>query len=56
VKLPDGGLILEHEVAVYEKAMLALALERTSGRRREAAVLLGLNKDQMKYLCRKHGL
>ncbi|MGH9869282.1 MAG: sigma-54-dependent transcriptional regulator [Candidatus Polarisedimenticolia bacterium] len=56
VKLPDGGLVIEHEIAEYEKAMLALALERAAGRRSEAAALLGLNRDQMKYLCRKHGL
>ena len=55
-RLPDGGLVIEHEIAAYEKAMLALALERAAGRRSEAAALLGLNRDQMKYLCRKHGL
>jgi two-component system response regulator HydG len=55
-RLPDGGLVMEKELADYERAMLAMALERAAGRRRDAAVMLGLNKDQMKYLCRKYGL
>ncbi|HKY33655.1 MAG TPA: sigma-54 dependent transcriptional regulator [Candidatus Polarisedimenticolia bacterium] len=54
--LPDGGVVLEKSVAQYERALLADALERSAGKKKEAADLLGLNRDQMKYLCRKHGL
>jgi DNA-binding NtrC family response regulator len=56
VTLPDGGLQLDQQMAGYERALLRSALDRASGRKKEAATLLGLNKDQMKYLCRKHGL
>ncbi|HET6372977.1 MAG TPA: sigma-54 dependent transcriptional regulator [Candidatus Polarisedimenticolia bacterium] len=56
VSLPEGGILLEKHVAEFERRLLANALERASGRKKDAAVLLGLNKDQMKYLCRKYNL
>ena len=43
-------------MAGYERALLVKALERTEGRKKEAGELLGLNRDQMKYLCRKYNL
>ncbi len=56
VSLPDSGIVLERRVAEYERILITTALERTAGRKKNAAELLGLNKDQMKYLCRKYNL
>ncbi|HET9480329.1 MAG TPA: sigma 54-interacting transcriptional regulator, partial [Candidatus Polarisedimenticolia bacterium] len=54
--LPEAGIVLERQVAAFERNLLLSALHKAEGRRKEAAALLGLNKDQMKYLCRKYGL
>jgi two-component system response regulator PilR (NtrC family) len=54
--LPDSGIMLEKHVADYERTLLANALQKAAGKKKEAAQLLGLNKDQMKYLCRKYNL
>ncbi len=54
--LPEGGILLEKHVAEFERRLLANALERAAGKKKDAAQLLGLNKDQMKYLCRKYNL
>jgi len=56
VALPDSGIMLEKHVAEFERTLLANALEKSAGKKKEAAQLLGLNKDQMKYLCRKYNL
>ena len=56
VALPDAGIMLEKHVAEFERNLLANALQKSSGRKKDAAQLLGLNKDQMKYLCRKYNL
>ena len=54
--LPESGLNLDHELQRYEYEILRAALERTAGVKTKAAELLGLNKDKMKYLCRKYHL
>jgi len=56
VPLPDGGVQLEKQIADYERALLTSALERASGVKKDAAQLLGINRDQMKYLCRKYNI
>jgi len=56
VTLPDSGIMLEKHVAEFERNLLANALQKSAGKKKEAALLLGLNKDQMKYLCRKYNL
>ena len=56
VALPDSGIMLEKHVAEFERTLLANALEKSAGKKKEAAQQLGLNKDQMKYLCRKYNL
>ena len=56
VTLPDSGILLEKQIADFERSLIASALARTAGKKKEAAGLLGLNKDQMKYLCRKYNL
>ncbi|MFQ5701092.1 MAG: sigma-54-dependent transcriptional regulator [Acidobacteriota bacterium] len=56
VSLPDGGIHLEKRLADFERALLVHALEKAEGKKKGAAELLGLNRDQMKYLCRKYNL
>jgi DNA-binding NtrC family response regulator len=55
-RVPPEGLRLEEEVASYERRWLETALAQAKGGKAEAARLLGLNKDRMKYLCRKYNL
>ncbi len=54
--LPADGLDLNGAVAEYERGLLTLAIEQSGGVKAKAAKLLRLNKEQMKYLCRKHEL
>ncbi len=56
VGIPDGGVVLSEQMAEFERTLLLSAIEKSGGRKKEAAALLGLNKDQMKYLCRKHNV
>jgi DNA-binding NtrC family response regulator len=56
LRITAAGIRLEDEVAAYEKQWIETALSEAQGVKAHAAKLLGLNKDQMKYLCRKHGL
>ncbi|MGQ0763921.1 MAG: sigma-54-dependent transcriptional regulator [Acidobacteriota bacterium] len=53
---PDAGLSLDREVARYEFELVRAALARSGGVKIKAAELLGLNKDRMKYLCKKYDL
>ncbi len=55
-RIPAGGVRLLEELAVYERRWLEAALSQAGGVKIQAAGLLGLGKDQMKYLCRKHKL
>ena len=52
----EAGLNLDHEVAHYEYDLVRAALARAGGVKIKAAELLGLNKDRMKYLCKKYNL
>ncbi len=54
--LPPEGLDLADEVARYERELIKAALKHTKGVKTEAAKLLRLSKEQMKYLCRKYEL
>jgi len=55
-RLPASGFDLQHEVEGYERRWVEAALSQASGVRAQAAKLLGVNKDKLKYLCRKHDL
>ncbi len=55
-RLPASGVNLENEVAAFERHWLEVALNQCNGVKAQAARLLGLNKDKMKYLCRKYGI
>ncbi|HMA29085.1 MAG TPA: sigma-54 dependent transcriptional regulator [Thermoanaerobaculia bacterium] len=54
----EGGadLPLAAAVARFEKELLVRAIARTGGVKARAAEALGLDSNQMKYLCRKYGL
>jgi DNA-binding NtrC family response regulator len=52
IQLPAGGLNLED----VERRLVVLALERTRGNQTQAAALLGLHRDQIRYRIEKFGL
>ena len=51
-RLPDGGLVLRD----LERDLLQQALEHARGNQTEAARLLGMSRDQVRYRVEKHGL
>jgi DNA-binding NtrC family response regulator len=53
---PEAGLNLDREVARYEYDLVRAALAQAGSVKIKAAELLGLNKDRMKYLCKKYNL
>jgi DNA-binding NtrC family response regulator len=55
-RIPSSGFRLEEEVENYERRWVEAALAQSGGIKAQAAKLLGVNKDKMKYLCRKHDL
>jgi DNA-binding NtrC family response regulator len=56
LRLPPSGINLDDEVAIFEKHLIELAISKAHGVKAHAARLLGLNKEKMKYLCRKYSL
>ncbi len=54
--LPRNGASLDEEVVAFERRCLETAIAESGGRKHKAAEQLGIGKDRMKYLCRKHGL
>jgi transcriptional regulator with PAS, ATPase and Fis domain len=53
---PLGDLNLRNALAVEEKRILSVALQRSGGVRREAARLLGIDARNLGYFLKKHGL
>jgi len=51
-KLPANGLVLEE----VERQLLVQALERVGGNQTQAGLLLGINRDQVRYRMEKFGL
>ena len=51
-----GDLSLPDAVAGFERKLLVRAIEAAGGVKAQAARALGLDSNQMKYLCRKHQL
>ena len=51
-----GNLPFERAVEEFEKRLLRDAIEKAGGVKAEAARRLGLDSNQIKYLCRKYGL
>ncbi|MFQ5693367.1 MAG: sigma-54 interaction domain-containing protein, partial [Nitrospinota bacterium] len=55
-EIPKEGFRLEEYLARHERGILREALRQEDGVKTRAARRLGVNKDRMKYLCRKHEL
>jgi DNA-binding NtrC family response regulator len=53
---PAEGLNLNATVAQFERGLVETALSRAGGVKAKAANLLGISREQIKYLCRKHNL
>ena len=54
--LPPGGVDLEDVVDDLERHYIEQALEQTGGNQTEAAELLGISRDQLRYRMEKYGL
>lgn len=54
--LPSGGINLDKELEAYERRWLQEALQQARQGKAEAARLLGVDRNRLNYLCRKHGL
>lgn len=52
----EDALPLSEAVAQFEKGLIEKAIARSNGVKARAATALGLDANQMKYLCRKYGL
>lgn len=57
-KLEDSpsGMNLTKELEKVEKSLVEAALAQAHGMKSEAARLLGIDRNQMNYLCRKYKL
>jgi len=53
--LPSAGIDLDKELRSYERRWLEEALKHAKDGKSEAARLLGVDRNRMNYLCRKHG-
>jgi len=53
ILIPEDGVDFDAEMGRIELAYLSAALRRTGGKKSAAAVLLRLDPQRMKYLCRK---
>jgi transcriptional regulator with PAS, ATPase and Fis domain len=53
ILIPKGGVDFDAEMERIERAYLNAALRRTEGKKSAAAALLRLDRQRMKYLCRK---
>jgi transcriptional regulator with PAS, ATPase and Fis domain len=54
--IPEQGISFDEEMARIEVAYLQAALRRTNGKKTAAAALLHIDRQKMKYLCRKYGI
>jgi DNA-binding NtrC family response regulator len=56
ILIPEEGVNFDAEMERIELAYLKAALNRTGGKKSAAALLLGIDQQRMKYLCRKRNL
>jgi len=54
--MPNGGINLDKELEAHERRWLQEAMQQSKHVKSEAARLLGVDRNRMNYLCRKHGL
>jgi DNA-binding NtrC family response regulator len=52
--IPESGIKLDDTVEQFERELLRTALDKAKGVKIKAAELLGIDKNRMKYLCRKY--
>jgi two-component system response regulator PilR (NtrC family) len=52
--IPEEGIDFDAEMERIEAAYIRAALHRTGGKKTAAASLLHVNRERMKYLCRKY--
>ncbi|MCI0413591.1 sigma-54 dependent transcriptional regulator [bacterium] len=52
--IPEGGIRLDEAVERFERELLRTALDKVKGVKGKAAEMLGIDKNRMKYLCRKY--
>jgi transcriptional regulator with GAF, ATPase, and Fis domain len=55
-RLPAAGIELDKVLGATEKRWLQEAMQQAKQSKTEAARLLGVDRNRMNYLCRKHGL
>lgn len=55
-RLPSSGVKLGDEIEAYERKLLETALQQSDGDKTAAAKLLGVDRNRINYLTRKHGL
>jgi two-component system response regulator PilR (NtrC family) len=55
-RLPSSGIDLDKELDSFEKRWLQEALQQSKQVKAEAARLLGVDRNRLNYLCRKHHL
>lgn len=56
IEVPDDGLDLEAKLAAMEKEYLLMALEKSGGRKKEAARLVNLTFRSFRYKLSKYGI
>jgi len=56
ILIPEEGVDFDSEIERIQTAYLNAALRRTAGKKSAAAQLLRIDRQRMKYLCRKLGL
>jgi DNA-binding NtrC family response regulator len=52
--ISENGLDLDSAVQQFEKEMIRSAIQQSNGKKTKAAELLKIDKNRMKYLCRKY--
>jgi len=53
--IPEGRIGMDAAVEQFERELLRSALDQAKGVKIRAAEMLKIDKNRMKYLCRKHG-
>jgi DNA-binding NtrC family response regulator len=56
LRLSAAGIDLDKELAATEKRWVQEAMQQSKQVKTEAARLLGVDRNRMNYLCRKHGI
>jgi len=55
-RIPAGGIDLDKEIEAYERRWVQEALQQAKQVKADAAKLLGVDRNRLNYLCRKHNM